>query len=239
MKKLLLLVCISLSICSLVACGSKNDSTTSLPDGSIVESTVTGKGEEQGDVLNQTTADVSMETLRNLPITPESDFDISPYEEDSVILGAYKGSDNAIAIPDTIGGKRVVSIMGYSYANDTKLVGIRLPDSVTKMDEMVFTNSESLKYVILGSGLKELPASTFLNCPKLENIKLNEGLNLIGEMCFSNCISLTSIYIPESVTEIGEGAFFAVGNNFTIEGKAGSYAETYANANNIPFKAVQ
>ena len=42
--------------------------------------------------------------------------------------------------------------------------------------------------------------------------------------------------IPDSVTSIGEWAFEGC-KNLTIYGRFGSYAETYAKENNIPFKS--
>lgn len=46
--------------------------------------------------------------------------------------------------------------------------------------------------------------------------------------------NLTSIAIPESVTSVGPKAFDRC-DKLTIYGKAGSYIETYAKENNIPF----
>lgn len=60
----------------------------------------------------------------------------------------------------------------------------------------------------------------------------------IDSYAFENNGKLTRVYIPETVTEIGDGAFEKC-PNLTIYGKSGSYAETYAKENNIPFKAVK
>ncbi len=64
-----------------------------------------------------------------------------------------------------------------------------------------------------------------------------KSVTSIGYRAFYYCTSLTSVTIPDSVTSIGWGAFSGC-TNLTIFGKTGSYAETYAKDNNIPFKAI-
>jgi len=63
---------------------------------------------------------------------------------------------------------------------------------------------------------------------------IGEGITHIGDRSFYNCISLKKIVIPESVTSIGTYAFKNC-EELTIYGIPGSYAETYANENGIPF----
>jgi hypothetical protein len=55
---------------------------------------------------------------------------------------------------------------------------------------------------------------------------------------FGECSNLTSITIPNGVTKIGSDAFSGC-DNFTIYGYSGSYAETYAIENNIPFIDIE
>ena len=54
---------------------------------------------------------------------------------------------------------------------------------------------------------------------------------------FYGCTNLTKITIPESVTSIESFAFEDC-NNVTIYGYTGSYAETYAEGNDIPFVSL-
>ena len=48
------------------------------------------------------------------------------------------------------------------------------------------------------------------------------------------CYRLTAIYIPTAVSEIGSAAFESR-DSLTIYGEEGSYAQTYAAENDIPF----
>jgi hypothetical protein len=65
-------------------------------------------------------------------------------------------------------------------------------------------------------------------------VTISEGVTSIGKGTFGGCSKLNSMVIPEGVASIGRGAF---DKNITIHAPAGSYAETYAKENNIPFVA--
>ena len=96
----------------------------------------------------------------------------------------------------------------------TSLTDVKIPDSVTKICSFAF-----------------------LNCNDLVSITIPDSVTSIEYKAFSGCESLERAAIPETVTEIGNNVF----ENcpvLTIYGKSGSYAETYANNNNIPFVAV-
>lgn len=71
---------------------------------------------------------------------------------------------------------------------------------------------------------------------KLQTVYVSAGVLAIGEYAFALCSSLQTVHIPESVTAIGDNVFPTSGTS-TIYGKTGSYAETYAKENNIPFVA--
>ncbi len=74
----------------------------------------------------------------------------------------------------------------------------------------------------------------FSDCSSLTSINIPDGVTSIGALAFSYCKGLTALTIPESVTAIEERAFENC-DNLTFLCKSGSYAETYAKENNIPF----
>ena len=81
---------------------------------------------------------------------------------------------------------------------------------------------------------KLIADSAFINCNKITEILLPNSLKTIGNNAFKNCYGLKAITIPKNVTSISATAFTDC-SNFTIYGSAGSFAETFANQNNIPF----
>ena len=65
---------------------------------------------------------------------------------------------------------------------------------------------------------------------------ISDSVVEIMSNAFCECTKLEKVIIPGSVTFIGWGALNTVCNT-TIYAPAGSYAETYAKENNIPFVA--
>lgn len=234
MKRTAILICAALMLGILAGCsGSQNPSAA---DNTTQVATVNNDVSEKGEPISA--PDITVDSLMATPAAPDTMFTYSnAAEEGTVSPDSYKGSESVLVIPDEMGGKRVSCLTQYLFANNTNLVAVKVPDSATELEEMVFSNASALKIIAMGSSLKSIGKSCFLSCVNLETVVLNNGLSSIGRLAFSGCSSLKSIYIPESVTTIAANAFFNVGEGFVIEGKAGSYAETYASENDITFKA--
>ena len=128
-----------------------------------------------------------------------------------------------------------VTTLGYgAFSNCDGLTTIIVPDSVTKLGTQVFYDCDALTSVKLGSGITTIPESTFEHCDALESIVIPRRVTTIGNNAFKNCVKFTSITIPRSVTSISSNVF-SYPAKMTIYGVAGTYAETFANANNIRF----
>lgn len=77
-----------------------------------------------------------------------------------------------------------------------------------------------------------------MGCSSLKKITIPDKVTSIGKNAFHDNTKLKSIVIAKSVTNIAEGAFKNC-PNLTIYGANGSYAETYAKKNNIPFELMK
>ena len=86
-------------------------------------------------------------------------------------------------------------------------------------------------------GVTKIALGAFESCASLTEVIVPGGVTDIDYWAFHNCSNLTSITIPESVTTIGDEVFIGC-DSLTIFGVPGSYAETYANENNINFSAI-
>ena len=172
----------------------------------------------------------------------------------TIDVGSLRG---CTALKSITWGKNLNSIYTSAFSNCSALEMLELPNSVTKLGDQVFSNCDSLTTVILsdsvtsmgtnvfydcdaltsvklGSGITTLPESTFEHCDALVNIVIPRRVTTIGNNAFKNCVKFTSVTIPRSVTSIS-GNVFSYPAKMTIYGVAGTYAETFANANNIKF----
>ncbi|MBC8596018.1 leucine-rich repeat domain-containing protein [Qingrenia yutianensis] len=104
---------------------------------------------------------------------------------------------------------------------------VKIPDSVTSVGTLIFSNCTGLETVEIGKGLKSITPSAFSNCPNLEEIAVspeNENLASVGGVLFNKDITNLIYFpngwfdkenigenegnytIPDTVTKITDGA---------------------------------
>ncbi len=178
---------------------------------------------------------------------------------DSYYVAEYLGNDTSVTIPSLYNEKPVVKVNPYAFLNNSSILYVNFPATVTEIGESAFYGCTGLKtlritqYVDkIGSGafygcssltsvtidagtqLKSIPAHTFNSCTKLASVALPHGIESIGEYAFNNCEKLTSVIVPGSVTSIENTSFYK-SENLTVYGWSGTYAEAYTTEMNIPF----
>ena len=128
--------------------------------------------------------------------------------------------------------------VNYFDYSENKIEEIIIPDGVTEIESFAFVGCTNVKEIKLSETLETIGDSAFGNCTGLESIKIPSKVKTIGYHAFEYCSSLKMIILPESVESIEIDAFFKCNEEFTIYGYEGTYAQQYANENNIPFKLV-
>ena len=121
---------------------------------------------------------------------------------------------------------------------ENKLEEIIIPDGVTEIGDSAFAGCKNVKEIKLPETLETIGYCAFVRCTGLESIKIPSKVKTIEQEAFWYCVSLKMIILPESVESIGTDAFYECNEEFTIYGYEGTYAQQYANENNIPFKLV-
>ncbi|MGN1458163.1 MAG: leucine-rich repeat domain-containing protein [Acutalibacteraceae bacterium] len=142
---------------------------------------------------------------------------------------AFYGSGlTSVTIPNS-----VTEIGGFAFANCTGLTSVTIPNSVSSIENGTFMDCISLIDITIPDSVTAIGDGVFVGCCRLQNVNLPNAITSIGSSVFSSCKELKKIYIPDSVNKIGEEAFLDC--NISIYGVKGSYAETYAKEQGIPF----
>lgn len=81
--------------------------------------------------------------------------------------------------------------------------------------------SDSLKVVIMGNGVQNIPPGTFYGCTQLQSVTLPSGMRRIGINTFRNCSSLASISLSDSLVCIDQNAFWGCSSLTNIVFPAG------------------
>ena len=133
-------------------------------------------------------------------------------------------------------GNGVTEIGNWAFQDLTNLTSVTIGSGVASIGDRAFNGCTSLTNITIPNSVASIGDRAFDGCTNLTDIKIPDGVTSIGIRTFQDCTSLSGIIIPESVTNIHSFAFAGAGS-FTIYGKAGSYAETYA-GNRIPLKEL-
>ncbi len=150
------------------------------------------------------------------------DYETEELEDGTLKITKYIGSDSDVKIPAQIGTKKV-TVIGYN----------------------AFFSKHAAKHVVIPFGVTEIEGQAFYYSG-VESVTLPSSLKKVGVDAFCTNSGIETVRVPSSVTEIGEGGFGTrVGGGYSpenmtscvIEGKKGSKAEEFTNANaHITFK---
>lgn len=139
------------------------------------------------------------------------------------------GKLEAVALPEGL-----AHIGEEALAHCPLLSSIAFPSTLTSIGDYAFTDSAALASAALPDSVASLGVGVFSGCPLLESVTLPQNLTVLPKETFQGCASLEAITLSAHVAEIGENAFQGC-QNLKIYGEEGSYAQTYAQSQNIPF----
>ena len=102
----------------------------------------------------------------------------------------------------------VLQTLGSSAFKGTAITEIAVPQTITTLENNVFSGCQQLQKVTLPATLRTIGSNTFENCTALSEIVVPESVTSIGNYAFSGCQALSSITLPETLTKIGSYAFY-------------------------------
>ena len=149
-------------------------------------------------------------------------------------ISAFEDCDNLVNVEMSSDVKSLGERAFYGCDN---LMSINIPSSVTSIGSGAFAGCDNLIDIEIPSNVSSIEDYTFTGCNNLTTVSIEAGVTTIGDAVFAYCKNLTSIEIPSSVTSIGEKVF-SLCNNVTIYAPSGSYAQTFAEENDILFVAT-
>lgn len=151
---------------------------------------------------------------------------------------------NAYELKKVYGGEGVEKIDWKAFYWCNQLEELPKFSNLKEIGSQAFVDCADLEHIEVGENLKKIGYYGLWMCKELENVELPNGIEEIQKGAFKSCYGLDELEIPASVTYIGEDAFpyvveddgTIIGEGFRLIVEEGSYAETYAMENEIPYK---
>lgn len=137
-----------------------------------------------------------------------------------------------IAIPES-----VMNIGSQTFANCKNLKSINIPSGIKTIEINAFYGCNALTEITIPGTVEWLRYGAFQQCKGLTKVTLSPGVQDLDSLAFAGCSNLTTVVVPDTVTFMRENSAFQDCPKLTMYGSAGSYAESYAKANNIKFVA--
>jgi len=132
----------------------------------------------------------------------------------------FTGTEWDVVIPEYIAGKPVKTI-GIKAFENSEIVSVVIPDTVTRLENLVFNFCYDLEHVTMGSGVKYIGDYIFNGVNDGANYILNIYITDLEAWCnishgkrdntqknlYLNGELLEELIIPENITKIGDRTF--------------------------------
>ena len=125
----------------------------------------------------------------------------------STLHGSY--FDSILKLPESINYDGVNYILKYIdlYLENNIIKKLIIPDTVEEI-KGVLSYFRSLRCVVFGKKIKEVPDHCFKGLDTLEQVIFNDRIEIIGDRAFFGCTYLKGIKLPKKLKSIGFDAFW-------------------------------
>lgn len=84
---------------------------------------------------------------------------------------------------------------------------VKIPDTVTVIEECAFANCSNLERVEISDNVITIGQNAFSGCTSLESIKMPDSISVVEEYAFADCTNLADVSLSNEIVEIGYDAF--------------------------------
>ena len=109
--------------------------------------------------------------------TPQGSLEYVAYDN-HVELSGYRGKDIRLTVPDLLEDKPVTGVLKKAFLSAKTIRELKLPYSVSRIDDFAFAFCSNLKSIYLSEQLTEMGISIFKECDELHQIHV-----LAGDSC--------------------------------------------------------
>ena len=117
-------------------------------------------------------------------------------------LIAVAGKMSFVQIPEG-----VVAIVPYAFSENTNVVSVITPTSLTNICDYAFYGCTKLDNIQLNEGLIDIGYQSFYDCKELSNIEFPNTLISIQSHAFEGCEKIRSVSFPPSMKNLGGYSF--------------------------------
>ena len=143
-----------------------------------------------------------------LETVADRDFEFDIYTTFAAV-SAYKGSAESVTVPSEINGKPVLSVGDYSFAYNTSVKRVTVPEGVREIGKGAFDECTSLESISLPSTLETVLDYAFRMTALDGELALPKGVARIGTYAFY-LTKIEKITIPDGVEKIERYAFYGI-----------------------------
>ena len=124
------------------------------------------------------------------------------------------------------------------YTTNNLIKKIVIGKDITSVGNYAFCYAQNVTEIVFeeGSKLTNVGVLSFFNTPKVKNVVLPDTVSYISSYAFGDCFALESVYVPQSTGFIYKTAFTNSGN-VVLNVAKGTYAEEFAQANNVSYES--
>ena len=119
----------------------------------------------------------------------------------SAMIKGYTKDMSTLNIPSKIDGYTVTKIGDYVFSEETSVLSITIPDTVTEIGAAAFRGCCNAKTINLGKSIKKLGMYAFAGTA-ISKIVFPDSITTMDEAILSGCTSLKSITLSSNITEI-------------------------------------